>query len=44
MMVYRTKYLALIRANSDETVVRVEDGYMIVPRGKHRKWKSRKVW
>lgn len=41
MMLYRTKHLALEAALSDEAVVRVEEGWMIIPRKHYKKWKRR---
>ena len=41
MMIYRTKGLALEVAMSDEVAVRVEAGWMLIPRVKYRKWKRR---
>lgn len=41
MMVYRTKFLAMEAALSDEFVVRVEDGWMIISKKHYKKWKRR---
>ena len=39
MMIYRTKHLAMMEAQSDEKVIRVDGGYMIVPVREYKKWK-----
>ena len=39
MMIYRTKHLAAMEAQSDEKVIRVEGGYMIVPIWEYKQWK-----
>ena len=41
MIVYRTKHAALEAALSDEVVVRVEIGWMIIPRKRYKRWKRR---
>ena len=41
MMIYRTKFLAQRVAMSDEVVVKVEGGYMIVSAYEYREWKQR---
>lgn len=41
MMLYRTKYHALEAALSDEVAVRVEDGWMLIPRKHYKRWKRR---
>lgn len=41
MMIYRSKYLAMEAAASDEVAVKVEAGWMLIPRVKYRKWKRR---
>lgn len=42
MMVYRTKHLAMEAASSDEVVVKVEDGWMIMSVWEYKVWKRQK--
>lgn len=42
MMIYRTKYLARLEAASDEVVIKVEGGYMIMSAYEYRVWKRQK--
>lgn len=42
MMIYRTKYLARKAARSDEVVVKVEGGYMIMSAWEYHVWKHQK--
>jgi hypothetical protein len=42
MMIYRTRYLARKEAKSDEVVVKVEGGYMIMSLYQYRIWKRQK--
>ena len=42
MMIYRTRYLAKLEAASDEVVVKVEGGYMIMSMHEYRIWKCQK--
>ena len=41
MPIFKQKYLARLEALSDEVVVRVEDGWTIIPRKHYKKWKRR---
>ena len=41
MKIYMSKYLAMLETLSDEVVVRVEDGWTIIPRKHYKKWKRR---
>lgn len=41
MMIYRTKYHAMEAAMSDEVAVRVEAGWMLIPRKHYKRWKRR---
>ena len=42
MMIYRTRYLAKKEAKSDEVVVKVEGGYMIMSVWEYKVWKRQK--
>ena len=42
MMIYRTKYLARKKELSDEVVVKVEGGYMIMSVIDWKRWKRQK--
>ena len=42
MMIYRTRYLAKKAAASDEVVVKVEGGYMLMSAWEYRVWKRQK--
>lgn len=42
MMIYRTKYLAQKVAMSDEVVVKVEGGYMIMSVYEYKTWKRQR--
>ena len=42
MMIYRSKYMAMEAALSDEVVVKVEGGYMIVPVWEYKTWKRQR--
>lgn len=42
MMIYRTKWLALEAASSDEVVVKVEGGYMIMSAYEYKVWKRQR--
>jgi len=41
MMVYRNKYLAMEAAASDEVAVKVEAGWMLIPRKHYKRWKRK---
>ena len=41
MLVFRNKHLALEAAASDEVAVRIEDGWMLIPRKHYKRWKRR---
>lgn len=42
MMIYRTRYLAQRVARSDEKVIKVEGGYMIISYHDWKVWKRQK--
>ena len=42
MMIYRTRYLAKKAAASDEVVVKVEGGYMLISTYEYKVWKRQK--
>ena len=41
MLIFNSKYLAMLEMLSDEVVVRVEDGWTIIPRKHYKRWKRR---
>lgn len=41
MKVYRTKYLAMLEAQADEQVVKVEGGFMLISRMEMKRMKRR---
>ena len=41
MLIFRTKFLAMEAALSDEVAVRVEAGWTLIPRKHYKRWKRR---
>lgn len=42
MMIYRTRYLAMEAAASDEVAVKVEGGYMLMSAYEYKAWKAQR--